>query len=233
MKIQAALTGLLIITIISTAQVTKQPVYGKGGTPRPYPPGGKVTVDAHLREAVVSLDQLIIMSQLIVDGTVTAVLPSISRNPNPDIPAVETDSRVVITEVLLRLDRAPDGLTLLSETLPGTDTILLAQEGGKAGKWDVDVPADPLVKQGERYILFLHADDRKEPPNTSGLPRYYAVGAWSGKAKVGNGKVQFLPSAVPRLHEHDNADVRAFIATVRQRISNLVPKKQYIRQPGQ
>jgi hypothetical protein len=183
---------------------------------------------------VPSLDQLIRMPELIVDGTVTSVLPSISTNPDPDIPAIETASVVSISEVLLRLERGADGLTRLTETLPaGRSTILLAQVGGKAGKWDVTVPDDPLLTRGERYVLFLDSDDRKQPPNASGAPRYLAVGAWSGRVRVEGGKIQFLPSALPRLHEYDNTDVTAFVKTVRERIRVLVPEKQYIQPPGQ
>ena len=76
MKVRITLTGLLIGAAISTAQ-TVQP---GDRSARPYPPGGRVTVELDPREAVVSLDDAIIASYLIVDGTVIAVLPSILRN---------------------------------------------------------------------------------------------------------------------------------------------------------
>jgi hypothetical protein len=211
MKLRETLAGLLIFAAIGTAQ---QPAYRSRGSPHPYPPDGKVTVAVDLREPVTSLDQLIRMSEIIVDGTVTSVLPSIGPNPDPGIPAVETHSLVSLTEALYGAAPA------------GAKTVVLAQTGGKAGKWNVIVPEDPLVKKGERYILFLDVDDRKDPVNTTGLPRYFAVGLWSGKAKVENGKIQFLPSAVPGLHESDNTNVSDFIATVRDKINILLATKR-------
>ncbi len=203
MKTRIVLIGLLIHMAIGTAT--------------PHPSG----------EGVASLGQLVTMSRLIVDGTVAAVLPAI--HSGPDNETVETHSRVLISEVLLHLELGADGLTRLVQTPPaGSYTILLAQWGGKAA-WR----EDPLVKQGERYILFLTPDDRTEPPNTSRLPRYHAVGVWSGKVKVENGKVRILPSAAPSLREYDNTDLAAFIAVVRQWISLWIPKIQHISRPGQ
>jgi len=97
--------------------------------------------------------------------------------------------------------------------------------GGKTGPCALVVPADPLVQNFEQYIFFLRADDRTEIPNTSGSLRYVGVGKWGGKVKVVNGKIQFPPSASPRLHEYDNADSTAFVAAVKERISVLLPIK--------
>jgi len=87
------------------------------------------------------------------------------------------------------------------------------------------VDADPLVKFNEEYVLFLRADTRTYPPNTSGSPRYSVVGDWSGKAKIVNGKIEFLPAAHKRLHQYDNSDASAFIELVKQRIGIIFPKK--------
>src|SRR5438093_3786025 len=62
------------------------------------------------------------------------------------------------------------------------------------------VDADPLLKFNEEYVLFLRADKRTYPYNRSGSPRYSAVGDWSVKAKIVNGKIQFLSAAHKRLH---------------------------------
>jgi len=82
-----------------------------------------------------------------------------------------------------------------------------------------------MVLPGEEYILFLWADTRKKPPNTSASPRYSAAGVWSGKANVVNGKIQFLPRASAGLHKYDNTDVDEFIALLRDKINALLPKK--------
>ena len=125
----------------------------------------------------------------------------------------ETPSLIAIREVL-------------HGTLPPkTNAILLTQLGGQVGRCKMVVDADPLVKFNEEYVLFLRADTRTYPPNTSGSPRYSVVGDWSGKAKIVNGKIEFLPAAHKRLHQYDNSDASAFIELVKQRIGIIFPKK--------
>ena len=82
-----------------------------------------------------------------------------------------------------------------------------------------------MVNQNEDYVLFLTADKRAYPLNTSGSPRYEAVGVWSGKAKIVNGKIEFPAAAHKGLHQYDNSDANAFIEFVKQRISIIFPKK--------
>jgi len=142
-----------------------------------------------------------------VDGTVTSVLPAI-HGPNPNAPSVRTDSLVAIDAVL-------------KGTMPNKSaTILLEQGGGKAGGWDVTVNGDTLVVQGERYVLFLAADELSDSTKPPGLPRYAVLGIWAGKVKVTNGKIAFLPRAHPQLHAYDNTDVDEFIQTIRDKIAN-------------
>jgi hypothetical protein len=154
------------------------------------------------------LDQLVYASQLIVVGTVAKVLPAF--NPNPEhLSSVETNSLVSVTQALF------DKPSLR------TRTITLAQIGGKVGRCGEVVPADPSVKAGEQYVLFLWDDDQKKVPNTSGSPRYWAVGVWAGKVKIVNGKVRFLPDARAELHKYDDTEASAFIETVTARIALL------------
>jgi hypothetical protein len=149
---------------------------------------------------------------LIAEGTVVKILTSISTNPD-HLNSIETDSLVSVTE------------NLLGKLPIGKHTIALAQMGGKTAQCEEVVPADPLVKEGEQYIFFLRPDDRKQPPNTSGSPRYYVVGMWSGKAKVENGKIHFLPDAHAELHEYDNMDAPAFIAILKDKIDSVLSFK--------
>ncbi len=147
-------------------------------------------------------------AQLIVVGTVAKVLPAFS--PDPDHPnSVETNSLVSVTK------------TLFDKPSLASSTITLAQIGGKVGRCGEVVPADPLVKAGEQYVLFLWNDDRKNVPNTSGSRRYWAVGVWAGKAKIVNEEVRFLPDAGAELHTYDDTDAGAFIQTVTARIAVL------------
>lgn len=207
-NLASLLTGLFVSVTITTAQTGNR----KSGSSANPCPGGTGTAELSTF-AVPSLEQLVRASQLIVAGTVVKVL--LAFNPNPDhLNSTETDSLVSITDLLY-------GAPPL-----GTSTVTLTQIGGKVGPCEEVVPADPLVTVGEQYILFLRADDRKNVPNSSGSPRYYSVGVWSGKAKLVNGKVRFLPAANAGLHKYDNTDESAFITTLKDRINVLWPATQ-------
>jgi len=107
---------------------------------------------------------------------------------------------------------------------PTINTLALTQIGGKVGRCEEVIKDDPLVKFNESYVLFLWSDKRTTPANTSGSPRYAAVGVCSGKTKIVDGKIQFLPAAHPGLHRYDNMDVTAFTDLVKDRIKKLLPK---------
>lgn len=157
-----------------------------------------------------SLDRLVLMSNLIVVGTVVNVLPSFAMDPK-HVQIPETDSQISVTQTIF--GKAPSGM------------ILLFQLGGQGVPCSMVVKDDPLVKSGEQYILFLHLDDRKVP-NTSGIPRYEALGVWSGKVPIIDGKVYFpLPSHVA-LHKYDGMDLAAFVATLHDMIVTLSTVKR-------
>ena len=155
-----------------------------------------------------SLEQLVRISDLIVVGTVARVLPSTLIDPNnPSLP--ETTSLIDVNEVVWG-------------ALPyGTNTISISELGGRVGPCGLVISGNPLVKDGEEYVFFLFADKRNVPPNTSGSPRYTTVGAWSGKAKISDGKIHFLPPASQGLHRYDSSTTTAFVATVKATVSSL------------
>jgi len=206
MSTRAVVAVGLVFVLGAAAQDPRNP---RGG--RPYQPNGKVKAEIDPAEQAGALSDLVQMSQLIVGGSVTSVLPAVSMDLDPDAPLAETQSMISVSSVL-------------GGKPPGVSTIQLTQFGGKPGRWDISVPDEPLVRPGERYILFLNLDTRKEPPNTVGVPRYYIVGAWSGKVSVQEGKVHFLPRASEQLHIHDNQDVSSFIADVRAEVNHTVPR---------
>lgn len=177
-----------------------------GGASLACPPSGKAIEEVELVSSPDNLQSLILGSHLIVRGTVSKVLPAFNRNPNIST-AIETDSVVSVTDTLYG-------------TLPGTSSITLAQMGGKTSACEEVVPDDPLVRQGEEYILFLRTDHRTLP-NASGFQRYAVFGMWNGKAKVENQTVHFLPSAERLLHKYDGTDVTAFVENIRQLIGPL------------
>lgn len=151
-----------------------------------------------------SLFQLVRHSSLIVDGTVSGVLPVLNTNQDPNTPPqLETHSIIGVNAVL-------------SGTVPNNSAhILVAQIGGIMANWDISVAGDTLVSPGERYIFFLVSDERKELPNTSGMPRYAVAGVWSGKVKVTNGKVSFAASAGSQLTgAYNGLSVGSFLQTL-------------------
>jgi hypothetical protein len=180
--------------------------------------GGRVTYsgEGDLRGLPPSLDMLIHMSVLVVDGTVTDVLPAVETGPNPDIPSVETYSVVTVSEVLSAVAVAKPS------------SLYVVQIGGKAGKWQVDTPDSPLLQKGDRYLLFLDPDGRAARFYDAGTPRYNATDGWAGFAKIKNAKVGFLPDAPPAFHQYDNMAADAFLALVRRRVDAIVPKDQII-----
>jgi hypothetical protein len=169
--------------------------------------GGKVVVQLEPLGQPRSLIQLIRASSLIIDGDISSVLPPVGNASTLHPPTVRTDSVVAVNSIFA--GKVPNN----------SPFILLEQVGGKLGQWDITAAGDPLVSQGERYILFLQLDDRPNPPNASGMPRYNATGIWSGKAKVTIGRVQFLPQADASLHAFDGNDLNTFIQTLKKVIA--------------
>src|SRR5215475_4890221 len=127
--------------------------------------GGKWVGTGEPAQHPATLDHLIAMSTLIVDGPVLSRLPSVRTSKTPDrFPFImETHSIIRVTEVLKGAVRGSG------------PTILIAQGGGQLDDWDITMRGDPLLSNGERYIFFLRPDDRLVP-NTSGIPRYGVVG---------------------------------------------------------
>ncbi|SRR5579875_505315 len=191
--------------------------------PQQLPTGGNLTFTAMATTNPATLLDLTIQSQLIVDGTVNSILPPVNSSSDPTKPAIETHSVVAVNAVL-------------KGTVPNSSSnILIAQVGGNSGGWNVATANDPLVAAGERYILFLVPDVRAAMPNTSGMPRYAAIGVSIGKPKVANGVVHFAPNASAQLHGYDGMSVGDFVGVVQQTLKhpwtdsslpiNLAPKQ--------
>ena len=212
MKIVAGAMGLLMYAGIATAQS----VFPSARDFNPCP-GGKASLRLNIGENP-GLDRLVRLSNLIIRGRVANMLPPVSFNLNQTVTNIETDSLILVEQVF-HGDLPPD-----------PRTIALMQIGGDDPKCSVVVQDDPLVKDGEQYIFFLKKDPRTTPPNTSGSPRYYAVGYWSGKAKIVDEKIQFLPATNAELRGYNNTDIGAFIETLQSRI-DVVRSKPIPKQP--
>ena len=97
-------------------------------------------VTASLARIPNTIEDLINHSDLIVDGTVTAVLPS--RRPNPKVVTmILTDSLVAVDEVF-------------AGTVPaGTGAIAVSQFGGRINDLEMVFRPDVPIIVGERYIV--------------------------------------------------------------------------------
>lgn len=151
-----------------------------------------------------SLEQLVSGSELIVDCTVGSTHQPVARNASERLVIVETHAIVLVN-------------TILKGSLPKeANSVLVAQAGGRSGASETEVDRDGLLEEGSRYVLFLQRDDsRAEIVNNTGLSRFGVVGVWSGKAKISDGRVQFLPSVSKALAMHNGQDVLSFGQRVR------------------
>jgi hypothetical protein len=214
--------GLLASGVALAQQPASGTVSRPPGSLRPaVPRTGRITVHAHPREEVVSLDQLISMSSVILDGTVMSALPAIQSDPGvPD--AIETHSVVNVNSIL-------------SGALSGdVRTFTLAQAGGRIGGLELVPLDDPIPSTGERYLLFLVEDKRKEPGNATGLPRYFSVGVFAGKVKIENERVRFPLRGRERFRAYHGADIDAFKKILDGKIHHreMPTKKNAIPHPG-
>ncbi len=209
--------GLFLLLLEGVTLLRGQDVYTPiaPGTLRTPKSESQIVLRSHSTEMVASFDQLIKMSQIIVDGTVSAILLSINRNPN--IPGeVETDSLITVNRVI-------------HGTLAPTSQIVLLADGGTQGTWQVSIQGDRAAQVGDHYILFLAADLRKEVPNSAGIlpdvsvaPRYFPVGQVSGKALIeASGTVSFPAGAVQAVKQYDGMSELAFDQALTARLAVL------------
>jgi hypothetical protein len=92
MKIVAGAIGLLMYAGIATAQS----VFPSARDFNPCP-GGKASLRLNLGGNP-GLDQLIVLSNLIIRGRVANVLPPVSFNLNQTVTTVETDSLILVEQ---------------------------------------------------------------------------------------------------------------------------------------
>ena len=215
-------THLILGLFFGVATISAQTLSGRDAAIRPIPPNGRLMVHSHPREEVASLETLVVMSKLIVIGTVGSAMPAVDTSPNPDAPEVETHAAFAVEKVLWG-------------ALPkGVNTIYIAQQGGKAGKWDVVPVEDPLLQPGERFILFLAPDDRKMTFSFSSVPRYYTVGAYAGRVAIVNETVQFPSATYARLRGLNGTAVEPFIKAVEDEAYHRImpPRRNQVPHPG-
>ena len=203
------LIGSFLLAVSESGAQQQEQIKPPNATMHPCP-GGIFSLELDIDSAP-SLEDLVYASDLIVVGTVTNVQAAVlTKADRPNL--TETHSEIAITRTLFG-------------TLPGGgNSILLAQTGGTVGPCAVEVPSNPLLNFKEDYILFLRVDDRAFPQSAVKLPRYNSVGAWNGKAKIVEGKVEFLPAATSYLRKYDKTDVGEFVQQVERLVKVIYPQ---------
>jgi hypothetical protein len=157
-----------------------------------------------------SLETLIRPADLIVIGSVVNNLPAVLRDRTQAM-SIETHSVISVDQIL-------------SGSLPSNShTIVLVQYGGNVPPCRLIAPDDPIVSAGEKFVFFLQRDERPQPVNTTGSPRFVIVGIWSGKVKIDNSKIHFPTQAHPGLRKYDNSDLKPFTDRINAVLHPLPP----------
>jgi hypothetical protein len=170
----------------------------------PHPDLGKAIVHIAPSFTPQSIADLVRKAGLVVEGIVDNA--GESRLVQPADPAsVETEFLVNVAGVLK------------GDTKPAR--IVVAQMGGVHGSLVVTPAEDAHMRQGERYILFLTRDDRPGLEQISGLPRFLVTGVWSGRFKIGDGRITLDERAPAGLKKHNGQPKSAFIDEIRRAVA--------------
>jgi hypothetical protein len=123
---------------------------------------------APLRSFKALCDRAAVIIEGVVESDSSRLMPSMG------MPHVETDFQLAVSRVIKgSLD---------------TSRIVVSEMGGTFGDLHL-IMNFPLLKQGDRYILFLYADKRADFPPVPGLPRFQAD-IFYGTFRVDAGKIQ-------------------------------------------
>ena len=113
---------------------------------------------------------------------------------------METDSIFTVTHILKS-----------GGVKPG-EKFVVSQTGGQYGKPRIIAQDVEIVRQGQRYILFLVPDTRPNLPTYGGLSRFVVDGIWHGSFAVIDGKIRLNPASL--LKAYDNMPISAFLSQV-------------------
>lgn len=189
-----AFTTTLVAFAQQPGDLSRQPPRG----------GGKLMVNVNASPC--SVEDLVRMSHAIVYGTVTSNTSirqfggGMGRTP------------LVTTETVIAVDR------VLKGELPAKPLqLLLSEIGGRTESGVVEAVNDRLVAAGERYVLFLQKDERQtDRADVAHLPAYAVTGVWSGKARITDAGVEFLPGAAAGLRKFNGMSLDDFVAEIKK-----------------
>jgi len=205
---QIHIAALLLVAGLAQAGDSQlRPLTWQTGAPC-FPASGEISI-IDLFEDVQSLDRLIGMSPLILEGTVLSVPTMLEKSPGP--------CEHMLTRPVIHVDEVIKGAVA-----KGSRRLILWQFGGRINGRELVASGDVLPRPGERYIYFLQSD---EPgPDASALPRYIPTRGCAGKVKLKNGKIQFLGCA-PALNQYNNAPVIGFTELIKKQINHRATDK--------
>jgi hypothetical protein len=158
-----------------------------------------------------SLQGLVKAADVIVDGMVQVIFPTRLRQVNDPI-SVETDSLFAVDRVLKGQPETPRSL-------------VITQVGGRHGDVEVIVKDRPLLKTGDRHILFLNHDRRTLVPiypQTDG--NFSIIGGFIGNFKVQGNVMKWLGPANGVFSKFQNAGADDFIAQILWEVSASPPQ---------
>jgi hypothetical protein len=76
-------------------------------------------------------------------------------------------------------------------------------------------PQFPLMRQGEKYILFLEFDNRPTLPKYPAADAQCVVtGVWNGRFRVENGRIKVSPEASLRFRQYESATEDEFLGQI-------------------
>jgi len=136
------------------------------------PQKGTARLYVNPAESPGTLRDLCKLSDLVILGIVTSVLPG--RQPSPR--TIETDAVITVVQTL-------------KGAAPNTE-IAISQSGGTIGEVSLKPVQYALVQPGERYVLFLKEDNRPQLPAVAGLKRYRVTGESAGLFYLNGGALQ-------------------------------------------
>ncbi|MBI1748509.1 MAG: hypothetical protein HYR55_18270 [Acidobacteria bacterium] len=205
--VRAIAVILLILGTLSAsvlAQGNRNPKRPRGASAEPMEPviegAGITTID--LMFVPKSLNELAEASDLIVEGEVESVLES--RYSNSDIPVdLDTDLKISVKRVL--------------KGAKDIKSVVVSQPGGKLNGLETKVREDPLMQEGEHYILFLIEDARVNLPGYKD-PRYIITALWHGRFKIEDSKIKPNPTATLKAYEGRTVD--SFVSDILKATSN-------------
>jgi hypothetical protein len=202
--------NILLLSVFSTAMWAQQGNTGAGPGMRPsLPTTGKIEIRLSPARAIGNLDTLIRASSLVFEGTVLTTLESVQRDPKI--------AHSIETPVVMAVDQLLKGVPG-----DGKRVITVNQPGGTRGSLEVSAPEAPVMKPGEKYILFVQQVQTQLEPSTS----YYISGGWAGLVKVMDNAVLLSPRNSDELRAYNGKSREMFLKDVDDRLNHRTNLKK-------